>query len=32
VGGVHYYFTENIGVAAEFGYPIYAKIALALKF
>ena len=30
--GAHYYFTNNIGVMAEVGYPIYIKAGLALKF
>ena len=30
--GIHFYFTDVIGLALEVGYPIYAKAALALKF
>ena len=30
--GAHFYFAKNIGINVEFGYPIYAKAALALKF
>jgi hypothetical protein len=30
--GARFYFTKNIGAVAEFGYPIYAKAGLALKF
>jgi len=30
--GAHFYFIPMVGVVVEFGYPIYAKAALALKF
>ena len=30
--GVHYYFTKNFGVGAEFGYPIFVRAGLAFKF
>jgi hypothetical protein len=30
--GLHYYFTPNIGLMAEVGYPYWAKAGLALKF
>ena len=31
-GGAHFYFTKYAGFAVEGGWPIYAKVALALKF
>jgi len=30
--GVHFYFTNNIGVVVESGYPYLLKVGLALKF
>ena len=30
--GAHFYFTDNIGVVAETGFPYYLKAGLALKF
>jgi hypothetical protein len=30
--GAHFYFAENIGVTAEWGYPFITKAGLALKF
>ena len=30
--GAHYYFTKNIGVMAEVGYPLLIKSGVALKF
>jgi hypothetical protein len=30
--GAHFYFTDTVGLAVEFGYPIFAKVGLALKF
>lgn len=30
--GAHFLFTDAIGVCLEFGYPIYAKVALTLRF
>lgn len=30
--GAHFYFTEKVGAVVEFGYPIYAKAGVALKF
>ncbi|MDR0758988.1 MAG: hypothetical protein LBF74_02630 [Treponema sp.] len=30
--GAHFYFTKTVGAVAEFGYPIFAKVGLALKF
>ena len=31
-GGAHFYFTKNVGVVVETGYPYYLKAGLALKF
>ena len=31
-GGAHAYFTQNIGVGLELGYPVWAKVAFCLKF
>ncbi|MDR0388217.1 MAG: hypothetical protein LBH57_09310 [Treponema sp.] len=30
--GAHFYFTKNVGIATEFGFPVFAKVGLALKF
>jgi len=30
--GAHFYFSKNVGVVAEFGYPYWLKAGLALKF
>ena len=30
--GAHFYFTENVGIDVEFGYPYWVKAGLALKF
>jgi hypothetical protein len=30
--GAHFYFGKNIGIMGEFGYPVFAKMGLALKF
>jgi len=30
--GAHFYFTNSVGVVAEFGYPYWFKVGLALKF
>ncbi|MCL2128199.1 MAG: hypothetical protein FWH38_08090 [Treponema sp.] len=31
-GGAHFYFSKNIGVVVEAGYPTWLKVGLALKF
>lgn len=30
--GASYYFTKNIGVNAEFGYPVWLKVGASIKF
>ncbi len=30
--GANYYFTKNIGVNAEFGYPVWLKVGASIKF